>query len=68
MADNFEEKSGLVETQTPWGKWGQTIEEVFIEIDVREGTKTKAIKIDIKPKSISISVEGKVLIKVSKEV
>lgn len=53
---NFDEKSGLVYSTTPWGQWAQTIEEVFIEVTVAEGTKSRDIVCDIKPNSISFTV------------
>ncbi|KAG9490847.1 nudC domain-containing protein 2 isoform X2 [Eleutherodactylus coqui] len=31
MSVNFEERSGVVPCETPWGSWYQTMEEVFIE-------------------------------------
>ena len=53
---NFDEKSGLVYSTTPWGQWAQTIEEVFVEVTVAEGTKSRDIVCDIKPNSISFTV------------
>ena len=61
---HFDERSGVVYCKTGWGQWGQTIEEVFIEVDVAEGTKARDIHCDIKPKSISLAVSNKVLIQV----
>ena len=63
---NFDERSGMVYCQTSWGQWGQTIEEVFIELDVTEGTKARDIRCDIKPKAISVTVNNKLLIQVDK--
>ena len=53
---DFEEKSGLVYSTTPWGQWAQTMEEVFVEVTVAEGTKSRDIVCDIKPNSISLTV------------
>lgn len=53
---NFDEKSGLVYSATAWGQWAQTIEEVFVEVAVAEGTKSRDITCDIKPNSISLTV------------
>lgn len=64
MADHFDEKSGVVKSKTPWGTWAQTIEEVFIEVDVPQGTRGKDVKCDIKAKSISCVVQGKEIFKV----
>lgn len=61
---NFDERSGMVYCKTSWGQWGQTIEEVFIEVDVTEGTKARDICCDIKPKAISVMVNKDVLIQV----
>lgn len=61
---HFDERSGVVYCKTGWGQWGQTIEEVFIEVDVAEGTKARDIRCDIKPKSISLAVSNEVLIQV----
>ncbi len=55
MSD-FEEKSGLVYSSTPWGQWAQTIEEVFIEVNVAAGTKAKDITCNVKPNTIELSV------------
>ncbi|TNN62276.1 NudC domain-containing protein 2 [Liparis tanakae] len=38
MSVHFEERSGVVPCETPWGSWYQTMEEVFIEVDVPHGT------------------------------
>lgn len=64
MADHFDERSGVVKSRTPWGTWAQTIEEVFIEVDVPQGTRGKDVKCDIKAKSISCAVQGKEIFKV----
>ena len=64
MADNFDEKSGIVFSGAPWGKWGQTIEDVHILIQVQKGTSPKAIKCTIEPKRIKVSVAGKTIIEV----
>lgn len=61
---HFDERSGAVYCKTGWGQWGQTIDEVFVEVDVTEGTKARDIRCDIKPKSISVTVNKKVLIEV----
>ena len=64
---NFDEKSGVVYSPTPWGQWAQTIDEVFIEVNVAEGTKTKDIVCNITPNSISLTVSNQgISIKVSK--
>ena len=62
---NFDEKSGVIPCNTPWGNWWQTIEDIFIEVLVTEGTKSGEISIDIKPKSIKVVVKGKEVFTVS---
>lgn len=32
MSSHFDERSGIVECTTPWGRWYQTAEEVYVEI------------------------------------
>ena len=61
---HFDERSGLVYCKTEWGQWGQTIEEVFVEVDVPEGTKARDIRCDIKPKAITVAVNKTVLFQV----
>lgn len=61
---HFDEKSGVVPCSTPWGSWSQTIDEVFVEIEVTEGTRSKDIKCSIGPTTISIAVGGEQIIKV----
>ena len=64
MADHFDEKSGVVPSKTPWGNWAQTIDEIFIEVDVPRGTIAREISCDIKPKSIRFTYKGKEFFKV----
>ena len=64
MADNFDEKSGLVFSETLWGKWAQTIEDIHILIKVQRGTSPKSIKCIIEPRRIKISVAEKVIVEV----
>lgn len=60
---NFDEKSGLVYSNTPWGQWAQTIEEVFVEVNVPEGTRSRDVKCDIKTQYMCLSVNNKEIIK-----
>ena len=64
MADHFDEKSGVVPSKTPWGNWAQTIDEVFIEVNVPKGTKGREITCVIKPKSIKFTLRGQELFQV----
>ena len=50
---------------TEWGQWAQTIEEVFIEVKVPDGTKSRDISCDITPTSISVTVNQQQMFKVS---
>lgn len=68
MADHFDEKSGVVPSKTSWGNWAQTIDEVFIEVNVPKGTKGREISCDIKPKSIKFCLKGQEFFKVTKSV
>ena len=64
MADHFDEKSGVIPSKTPWGNWAQTIDEVFIEVNVPKGTKGREITCEIKPKSIKFILKGQEFFKV----
>ena len=61
---HFDERSGVVPCKTPWGTWSQTIEEIFIEVNVTKGTRSKDIKCTIEASSISLTVSGKQIFKV----
>jgi hypothetical protein len=63
---NFEDSSGVVACTTIWGQWFQTMEEVFVEVDLPDGTRAKDIKCTFKPCYLSVSVHGKDLIEVCK--
>ena len=65
MAAFFDERSGIVPCKTPWGCWWQTIEEVYIEVNLSEPIKSKLIKCDITPSSLSLSVADKTFLKVA---
>ena len=60
----FEEKSGLVVSNTDWGSWAQTIDDVVIEINVPKDTKSKDVQCQIMPKSLTVIVRGAEIIKV----
>lgn len=64
MSVHFEERSGVVPCETPWGSWYQTMEEVFIEVDVPRGTSAKEVKCRLGSKDIELCVKGKEIIKV----
>ncbi|XP_070553443.1 nudC domain-containing protein 2-like isoform X2 [Ptychodera flava] len=60
---HFDERSGLVPVKTPWGQWYQTMEEVYIEINLPEHTRAKEINVDFRLKYIAVAVKGKTIIK-----
>lgn len=64
MSD-FDERSGTVPCVTPWGCWWQTVEEVFIEISVAQGTVAKEIKCIFNPKSLKVMIKEEEVINVS---
>ncbi|XP_050051206.1 nudC domain-containing protein 2-like [Dermacentor andersoni] len=58
---HFDERSGAVSCPTPWGRWWQTVGEVFVEIEVPKGTRGKDVRIQITPRHISCAVHSKEL-------
>lgn len=63
MAD-FSEKSGIAECVVPWGRWWQTVDEVYIEVSLDEPVaSTKELAVVIKKNLISLTVRGKVIFK-----
>ncbi|XP_023124513.1 nudC domain-containing protein 2 [Amphiprion ocellaris] len=63
MSVHFEEKSGVVPCKTPWGSWYQTMEEVFIEVNVPHGTSAKEVKCHLGTRDIELHVKGKEVFK-----
>ncbi|NXX91752.1 NUDC2 protein, partial [Centropus bengalensis] len=59
MSAPFEERSGLVPCATPWGRWYQTLEEVFIEVQVPPGTRAKDVCCSLQSRRIALSVRGR---------
>lgn len=64
MSAHFEEKSGSVPCKTPWGSWYQTMEEVFVEVDVPNGTTAKEVKCSLGSKQVELRVKGQEVFKV----
>ena len=64
MASHFEEKSGIVNCETEWGRWYQTVAEVVVEVDLEPGTKGKEVKVDMAPSKLRCEVRGKVIFEV----
>ncbi|NWX45470.1 NUDC2 protein, partial [Steatornis caripensis] len=59
MSVSFEERSGVVSCGTPWGRWYQTLEEVFIEVQVPPGTRAKDVRCSLQSRHIALSVRGR---------
>lgn len=56
---HFDEKSGIVSVKTPWGRWWQIVDEVFIEVEIPPGTPGKECYIKIEAKYIECRVTDK---------
>ena len=55
---HFDERLGLVQCRNSWGTWGQTVDDVQIEVNVEKGTKSRDVKYTMQPKEIALSVRG----------
>lgn len=64
MSAPFEERSGLVPCATPWGCWYQTMEEVFVEVNVPQGTRARDVECSLKSRHLALTVAGKEVLKV----
>lgn len=64
---NFDEKSGIVPCETEFGRWWQTLEEVFIEIVLKDGplSSSKDVRCEITNSEIKCSVKDKPVLQVS---
>ncbi|XP_054285380.1 nudC domain-containing protein 2-like [Macrosteles quadrilineatus] len=60
---HFDEKSGVVSFKTSWGTWWQTVDEVYISVDLPSNTKAKNVKVTIKTNNVECIVYDKVLFK-----
>ncbi|XP_026552117.1 nudC domain-containing protein 2 [Pseudonaja textilis] len=63
MSAPFEERSGLVPCATPWGRWYQTMEEVFVEVNVPQGTRARDVECSLKSRHLALTVAGKEVLK-----
>ncbi|KAG8128781.1 putative NudC domain-containing protein [Naja naja] len=63
MSAPFEERSGLVPCATPWGCWYQTMEEVFVEVNVPQGTRARDVECSLKSRHLALTVAGKEVLK-----
>ncbi|KAF4532866.1 hypothetical protein B566_EDAN001469 [Ephemera danica] len=60
---HFDEKSGVIQAKTCWGRWWQTVHEICIEIDLPPNTRAKNCSITIKPSYIECVIQGNTVIK-----
>ncbi|NXA32287.1 NUDC2 protein, partial [Eudromia elegans] len=58
MSAPFEERSGVVPCATPWGRWYQTLEEVFIEVRVPAGTRARDVRCALRSRHVELAVGG----------
>jgi len=58
---HFDETSGSVPCPTPWGHWYQTVEEVYVLVDLPAGTKANRLDVRIRPESASVSLDRAVI-------
>lgn len=65
MSAPFEERSGVVPCGTPWGRWYQTLEEVFIEVQVPPGTRAKDVSCSLQSRRVALSVCGREVLQVA---
>lgn len=66
MSAPFEERSGVVPCGTPWGQWYQTLEEVFIEVQVPPGTRAQDIRCGLQSRHVALAVGGREILKVGR--
>ena len=64
MSD-FDDRSGVVAFNTEWGKWSQTMDEVWIHVNLVEGTRAKDIRCDVSTKNLDLCVKGHVTFQVT---
>ncbi|XP_075458032.1 nudC domain-containing protein 2 isoform X2 [Ascaphus truei] len=63
MSVHFDERSGVVPCHTPWGCWYQTMEDVFIEVEVPPGTQAREIQCKLGSRDIALAVQGRDILK-----
>jgi len=63
--NHFDEKSGIIACNTEWGRWWQTVYDLYIEVVLPVNTKSKDVKIDGTNSSITCQILGKTLFSVS---
>ena len=58
---HFDETSGAVPCNTPWGHWYQTVEEVYVLVDLPSGTKAKQLDVKLRSESGSVALDKSVI-------
>jgi hypothetical protein len=58
---NFDEQSGAVCLQTPWGQWWQTVDEVQVEVRLDHPVDARQIQLHIDTNRISVTVNGSII-------
>ena len=61
---DFDDRSGIISCNTPWGRWWQTLEDVTVEVHLSEAHRAKDIQCLIKSRQLKVSVLGNVIIEV----
>lgn len=61
---NFDERSGVAACVTEWGRWYQTMDEVYVEVNLKEGTSGKQVKVNISPRQLHVIVTGETVLQV----
>lgn len=56
---DFDERSGTVVSPTEWGRWWQTLEEIYLEFDLPEGVTARQITCQIRASSLKVTALGK---------
>lgn len=57
----------MVPCGTPWGQWYQTLEEVFIEVQVPPGTRAQDIQCGLQSRHVALAVGGREILKVASQ-
>ena len=59
---DFDERSGAVVSHTEWGRWWQTLEEIFLEFDLPSGVTPRQITCNIRPSNLKVTALDKVFL------
>ncbi|KRX41873.1 NudC domain-containing protein 2 [Trichinella murrelli] len=54
---------GIIACHTPWGRWWQTLEEVFVEFELQKPVKGKQLFGEITKKTVRFEINGEPLLK-----